>query len=65
MRPAWRFSFSRQRFLVDESSTTGDDGVSGASGSGVEKRRRIVEFTDLTITNAGKLSYKGTQGRLT
>ena len=26
---------------------------------GTEKRRRIVEFTDLTVTNAGKLSYKG------
>jgi hypothetical protein len=46
-------------FLVDESSTTGDGGVPGASGSGVEKRRRIVDFTDLTISNAGKLSCKG------
>ena len=46
-------------FLVDESSTPAENGVPGASGSGVEKRRRIVDFTDLTITNAGKLSYKG------
>jgi hypothetical protein len=46
-------------FLVDESSITGDNGVPGASDSGAEKRRRIVEFADLTVTNAGKLSYKG------
>jgi hypothetical protein len=46
-------------FLVDESSTAGDDTGAGSSALGAEKRRRIVEFADLSVTNAGKLFYKG------
>src|SRR5271166_4931617 len=46
-------------FLVDEPPTAGDEGDSDSSASGTEKRRRIVEFADLSVTNAGKLSYKG------
>ena len=46
-------------FLVDESSASDDDAAPGAAAPGTEKRRRIVEFSDLTVTNAGKLSYKG------
>ena len=46
-------------FLVDESSAAANDVGPGSSAPGAEKRRRIVEFADLTVTNAGKLSYKG------
>ena len=46
-------------FTVDESaaprSPASDDGSASAAS---EKRRRIVEFSDLTVTKAGKLSYK-------
>lgn len=43
-------------FIVDESPNAGEDGEASPSS---EKRRRIVEFSDLTISNAGKLSYRG------
>ncbi|MES0032715.1 DUF1998 domain-containing protein [Mesorhizobium sp. M0040] len=47
-------------FTVDEikpvASTSSSDGSAGSTG---EKRRRIVEFGDLTATKAGKLSYNG------
>jgi hypothetical protein len=46
-------------FLVNEPQSTGDDAGPGAPAEGSEKRRRIVEFADLSVTNAGKLSYKG------
>ena len=46
-------------FLVDESSTIRGRRGPRLLASGAEKRRRIVEFADLTVTNAGKLSYKG------
>ncbi|MGO9743556.1 MAG: DrmB family protein [Roseiarcus sp.] len=46
-------------FLVDESSTSDDDSGSGNPAPTGEKRRRIVEFSDLSVTNAGKLSYTG------
>ena len=46
-------------FLVDEqgssSQTDGSEKPAGAS----EKRRRIVDFTELSVSNSGKLSYKG------
>ena len=47
-------------FLVDESPNAGEDGEASPSS---EKRRRIVEFSDLTISNAGKLSYKAMRSR--
>jgi hypothetical protein len=43
-------------FVVDEPAASGDE---GGAGPGAEKRRRIVEFSELTVTNAGKLSFKG------
>lgn len=45
-------------FTVDEakSTTSKEEGASAKAG---EKRRRIVEFCDLTATKAGKLSYTG------
>ncbi len=47
-------------FLVDEAQTSsGEDTGPGAAAPGTEKRRRIVEFGDLTVSNAGKLSFKG------
>src|SRR6185437_8260415 len=46
-------------FLVDEASGAGQDGDSESVVAANEKRRRIVEFTDLSVSNSGKLSYKG------
>jgi hypothetical protein len=43
-------------FTVDEITSPGGEGQGGPSD---EKRRRLVEFTDLTTTKAGKLSYSG------
>ena len=45
-------------FLVDEPAASGQDGAD-ATPPANEKRRRMVEFSDLTVSNAGKLSYKG------
>jgi hypothetical protein len=43
-------------FIVDESAaSTNSDLVP----NGTEKSRRIVEFSDLTVSNSGKLTYKG------
>lgn len=48
--------------------TVDDDGIIAAAGDEaapkLEKRRRMVEFTDLSVTKAGKLSYKGDKKRL-
>lgn len=46
-------------FLVDEPPTSSEDGGSGTVAPATEKRRRIIEFADLSVTNSGKLSYKG------
>ena len=46
---------SRRRTSRHRTTRTPDS----APPARVEKRRRIVEFGDLTVTNAGKLSYKG------
>jgi hypothetical protein len=46
-------------FLVDNSSASDDEGAGGIPADTTEKRRRIVEFSDLSVTHAGKLSYKG------
>jgi hypothetical protein len=46
-------------FLVDEPPTVGDDSDTDSPASRAEKRRRIVEFADLSVTSAGRLSYKG------
>jgi hypothetical protein len=45
-------------FVVDEAPGSGQDGDSESSAAASEKRRRIVEFSDLTVSNSGKLSYK-------
>ena len=43
-------------FIVDENSgAEKDDQASPAT----EKRRRVVAFSDLTVSNTGKLTYKG------
>jgi hypothetical protein len=44
-------------FTVDESRQPGKVDTGGDSGATDEKRRRMVEFGDLTATKAGKLSY--------
>ena len=44
-------------FTVDETGSASGDGDAPAGGS--EKRRRIVEFGDLSVTKGGKLSYAG------
>src|SRR3984885_7343220 len=46
-------------FLVDEGQAPGEAGGPEAPAAAPEKRRRIVEFADLTVSNSGKLSYKG------
>ena len=46
-------------FLVDEAADIRRGRRTRRRCPGTEKRRRIVEFADLTVTNAGKLSYKG------
>jgi Domain of unknown function (DUF1998) len=46
-------------FLVDEPPAAANDPGAGSPSSGAEKRRRIVEFGDLTASNSGKLSYTG------
>jgi hypothetical protein len=43
-------------FIVDQNPDTGEDG--GAS-TATEKRRRIVEFSDLTVNATGKMTYDG------
>ena len=45
-------------FVVDEPPAFRRRGLRRL-GPAAEKRRRIVEFSDLTVTNAGKLSFKG------
>ncbi len=44
-------------FTVDEIRRSGQADDQGDNSLSGEKRRRIVEFGDLTMTNAGKLSY--------
>jgi hypothetical protein len=48
-------------FIVDEASAGAGSGASGEgqAASGSEKRRRIIEFFDLSVGSSGKLSYKG------
>ncbi|GEC32162.1 DUF1998 domain-containing protein [Sinorhizobium fredii] len=45
----------------DDASASGADG--DHSSSAIEKRRRMVEFHHLTVTKAGKLSYRDDQGK--
>jgi hypothetical protein len=49
-------------FLVDDG--LGGDGAAEADSLFAEKRRRLVEFSDLTVTNSGKLTYQGETGKL-
>jgi ribonuclease BN (tRNA processing enzyme) len=47
-------------FVVDEpAQARQNDGDNAAPVTAAEKRRRIVVFTDLSVSKAGKLSYKG------
>ncbi len=46
-------------FLVDETSTTQGEADGSSSSPGSQKRRKIIEFSDLSVSGAGKLSYKG------
>ena len=49
-------------FLVDETAqaTQSDKGdTTAVSSAATEKQRRFVDFTELSVTGAGKLSYKG------
>lgn len=43
-------------FVVDENASGQSE---GEASSPTEKRRRVVEYTDLTVNASGKLSYKG------
>lgn len=45
-------------FTVDESAPKASSGDEGNPSKAAEKQRRIVEFSDLSVTKAGKLSYK-------
>ena len=45
-------------FTVDESGPKPSPSDEGNPSKASEKQRRIVEFSDLTVTKAGKLSYK-------
>jgi hypothetical protein len=46
-------------FLADEAPTAGGAGASGGSAPANEKRRRMVEFSELDVRTSGKLSYTG------
>lgn len=46
-------------FTVDEIKSSGPDNSAEDDSTSGEKRRRIVEFGDLTVSTAGKLSYNG------
>jgi Domain of unknown function (DUF1998) len=46
-------------FLVDEPPASSEDGGSESPVPATEKRRRIIEFADLSVTASGKLSYRG------
>ncbi len=43
-------------FIVDETPTSETGGEASPT---TEKRRRIIEFSDLTVSPSGKLTYKG------
>ena len=47
-------------FTADETSAPqGEEGDEGRSKQGAEKRRRMVEFSDLDVKTSAKLSYTG------
>lgn len=43
-------------FIVDENPNNGED---GGTSPATDKRRRIVEFADLTVNATGKMTYEG------
>jgi hypothetical protein len=49
-------------FLVNEAPST--DAAPPAPASASEKRRRMVEFSELDVTSGGKLSYTGSGAKL-
>lgn len=51
-------------FLVNEAPSTDPAADFPASASASEKRRRMVEFSELDATNGGKLSYTGSGAKL-
>ena len=57
--PAWRFGCFRPGFSSTNRRRQRTTQLPASAVSGLEKRRRIVRFDELTVSNAGKLSYKG------
>jgi Domain of unknown function (DUF1998) len=51
-------------FLVDEVPAAGGSDAGGTPGQGNEKRRRMVEFSELDVKNTGKLSYTGSGSKV-
>lgn len=51
-------------FILDESQPVAAEGGTDVAPTAAEKRRRIVEFGDLSATKGGKLSYKGDSKRV-
>ena len=51
-------------FLINEAPSTGPAAASPAAAPASEKRRRMVEFSELDATNGGKLSYTGSGAKL-
>ncbi|MBN8977670.1 MAG: DUF1998 domain-containing protein [Rhizobiales bacterium] len=49
-------------FLINEAPGKGTEVA--PAGAGNEKRRRMVEFTELNVTAGGKLSYTGSGGKI-
>jgi hypothetical protein len=51
-------------FLVDEAPAAGGLDVAGTPGPANEKRRRMVEFSELDVKSNGKLSYTGSGAKV-
>jgi hypothetical protein len=51
-------------FLVDEAPAAGGPDAAGTPGQANEKRRRMVEFSELDVKSNGKLSYTGSGSKV-
>jgi len=51
-------------FLADEAPAAGGSDASGGPASASEKRRRMVEFSELDVKSSGKLSYTGSGSKV-
>jgi hypothetical protein len=51
-------------FLVDEAPAAGGPDAAGTPGQATEKRRRMVEFSELDVKSNGKLSYTGSGSKV-